>query len=370
MAFTGRTPGGKPQEGVRALSRRSFVNPHNGSRPGSMPGLTSGDRWTGQRSHLGGVPAECERRVEYRRYTHSHARRRVPATRSAWASFSVRPSPFRPPSKPDPGRKPAILPLRLLRRLSPWCTKSSSTTVLARRKNRIADLQRSGMEIVFGDPEDRPCELLPPEAFPAPEDIRPDPEVRRRGGTSDEETGRNSRAVYWRFFSSCAGWPCPPTPGEFYDAIREENPNRRQRTVLRTWFPRGHQQPKFSGVGSRKRIRGPCSWPAIHRVGYRRNALNHYLNGFAKRRNPRFVDPGSAPSSRAGQDAAPHDFRDDRRRARRNRPRRSEMAPRRRKRCSQRGGCIGRAPTSTSFCRPTAVSLLWTRDGTPGSRTQ
>ena len=44
------------------------------------------------------------------------------------------------------------------------------------------------MEIVFGDPEARPCDLLPPEAFPAPEDIRPDPGVRRRGGTSDEDT--------------------------------------------------------------------------------------------------------------------------------------------------------------------------------------
>ena len=31
------------------------------------------------------------------------------------------------------------------------------------------------------------------------------------------------------------------------------------------------------------------TWPmlvaAIHRIGYRRNALNHYLNGFARRRN-------------------------------------------------------------------------------------
>ena len=150
-------------------------------------------------------------------------------------------------------------------------------------ENRIADLQRSGMEIVFGDPEDRPCDLLPPEAFPAPEDIRPDPGVRRRGGTSDEETGRNSRAVYWRFFSSCAGWPCPPTPGEFYDAIREENPNRRQRTVLRTWFREATNSQILWGW-----IEEAYTWPmlvaAIHRVGYRRNALNHYLNGFAKRR--------------------------------------------------------------------------------------
>ncbi len=127
-------------------------------------------------------------------------------------------------------------------------------------ENRIADLRRSGMEIVFGDPEDRPCDLLPPEAFSAPEDIRPDPEVRRRGGTSDEETGRNSRAVYWRFFSSCAGWPCPPHPGS--STMRSA---KRTRTGASgpSCVPGFARPPtaKFSGAGSRKRIRGPCSWP-------------------------------------------------------------------------------------------------------------
>ena len=57
---------------------------------------------------------------------------------------------------------------------------------------RIADLRRSGVEIVFGDPEDQPCAPLPPEAFPGPEDVRPDPGVRRRGGTSDEDSRSSS----------------------------------------------------------------------------------------------------------------------------------------------------------------------------------
>ena len=151
-------------------------------------------------------------------------------------------------------------------------------------EERIAELRRSGMEVVFGDPEDRPCDLLPPEAFPTPEDVRPDPGLRRRGGTPDEETGPNSHAVYWRFFSSCAGWPVPPTPREFYDAIREENPSRRQRAVLRTWFREATNSEILWGW-----IEEAYTWPmlvaAVHRIGYHRNALNHYLNGFARQRN-------------------------------------------------------------------------------------
>ena len=151
-------------------------------------------------------------------------------------------------------------------------------------QRHVAALRDSGMEVVFGDPEDRPCELLPPEAFPTPEETRPDPELRRRGGTPDEETGPDCRAVYWRFFSSCAGWPHPPTPREFHDAIRDENPSRRQRAVLRTWFREATNSEILWGW-----IEEAYTWPmlvaAIHRIGYRRNALNHYLNGFARRRN-------------------------------------------------------------------------------------
>ena len=108
-------------------------------------------------------------------------------------------------------------------------------------EERIAELRRSGMEVVFGDPEDRLCDLLPPEAFPTPEDVRPDPGLRRRGGTPDEETGPDSHAVYWRFFSSCAGWPVPPTPRGFYDAIREENPCPAPASRPAHLVPRSHE---------------------------------------------------------------------------------------------------------------------------------
>ena len=148
-------------------------------------------------------------------------------------------------------------------------------------KERITELRRSGLEVVFGRPEDQPCDLLPPEAFPVPEDVRPDPELRRRGGVPDDETGPDSRTVYWRFFSSCAGWPRPPTPREFYTAIREENPDRRQRAVLRIWLREATNSEILRGW-----IEEAYTWPmlvaAIHRIGYHRNDLNCYLNGFAR----------------------------------------------------------------------------------------
>ena len=144
----------------------------------------------------------------------------------------------------------------------------------------IAALRRTGLEVVFGDPENRPCELLPPEAFPGPDEIKPDTDLRRQGGVPDEETGPNSHAVYWRFFSSCAGWPQPPTPQEFYLAIRARNPGRRQRAILATWFQEATNSEILWGW-----IEEAYTWPlivaAVHRVGYHRNALNRYLNGFS-----------------------------------------------------------------------------------------
>lgn len=148
-------------------------------------------------------------------------------------------------------------------------------------EERIAEVRRSGLEVIYGEPQDRPCDLLPPEAFPTPADIRPDAALRRQGGVPDEETGPDCHVVYWRFFSSCAGWPRPPTPREFYEAIREENPDRRQRAVLRTWFREATNREILRGW-----IEEAYTWPmlvaAIHRIGYRRNRLSHYLNGFAK----------------------------------------------------------------------------------------
>ena len=91
-----------------------------------------------------------------------------------------------------------ILPLQRLGRIPAWRAKAHEIVEHygSREEQRhIATLRDFGMEAIFGDPEDRPCELLPPEAFPTPEEVRPEPELRRGGGTPDEETGPDCRTV-------------------------------------------------------------------------------------------------------------------------------------------------------------------------------
>lgn len=150
------------------------------------------------------------------------------------------------------------------------------------RDDPVAALRRAVMEVVFGAPEDQPCELLPASAFPTPADMRPVPRWRRAGGVPDGEIGPNSRTVNSRLFSSCAGWVDPPTSGEFYAAIRAETPAPRQRAILRTWFREATNSEVLWGW-IEEAYTLPELVAAIHRIGYRRNALNHYLNGFARR---------------------------------------------------------------------------------------
>ena len=124
-------------------------------------------------------------------------------------------------------------------------------------KERITELRRSGLEVVFGRPEDQPCDLLPPETFPVPEDVRPDPELRRRGGVPDDETGPDSRTVYWRFFSSAPDGPGPPPLGSSTRRF-----GKRIRTAgSEPSCASGSARPrtaKSSGAGSRKPTPGPC----------------------------------------------------------------------------------------------------------------
>ena len=80
----------------------------------------------------------------------------------------------------------------------------------------------------------RQCPLRPPEAFsadPAP----PEALERLCPGTDPAETGRRARAVAARIGSSCAGWAKPPTPAEFYDAVRAEEPSERQKALVLMW---------------------------------------------------------------------------------------------------------------------------------------
>lgn len=125
-----------------------------------------------------------------------------------------------------------------------------------------------------------PCALLPPQAFVDSDTPPPDRELRRRWGAGDEETGPHSRAVTWRFFSSCAGWGVPPTAMELYAAIRAAAPTPRQRTVVSTWLLEATYSELLQAW-----IEEAYTWrelvAAAHLVGFDGNGVCRWLNTFA-----------------------------------------------------------------------------------------
>ncbi len=78
------------------------------------------------------------------------------------------------------------------------------------------------------------CALRPPEAFSA-EPAPPEALERLCPGIDPAQTGRHARAVAGRIGSSCAGWERPPTPAEFYEAVRAERPSERQKAIVLMW---------------------------------------------------------------------------------------------------------------------------------------
>lgn len=80
-------------------------------------------------------------------------------------------------------------------------------------------------------PYRKPPRLRRPEVFA---DIEPTAEETQRlsRARGPEETGRNSITVELRLARSCAGWSERPKSWEFYDAVRADEPDERQRTIL------------------------------------------------------------------------------------------------------------------------------------------
>ena len=77
--------------------------------------------------------------------------------------------------------------------------------------------------------------LAPPQTFI---DSRGSARVRADCGivVPPDEVGPNSRTVARRIASACAGWRKPPTPREFFDAVRAERPSPRQAGIITMWL--------------------------------------------------------------------------------------------------------------------------------------
>ena len=159
----------------------------------------------------------------------------------------------------------------------PVCVSARQAVSEPKRKNKK-------IAVTYGDPwETEPCDLLPPNEFHAADESPTDRlMLRSRFGVPDENTGPNSSAVRSRFISCTAGWPTPPTSSEFFLALQAEDPSSRQKAVVRAWLAEATYQEIILAW-----LEEAYSWQdlvaAVHRVGYRHNGLNRYLNQFAKR---------------------------------------------------------------------------------------
>lgn len=121
--------------------------------------------------------------------------------------------------------------------------------------------------------------LRQPEAFPDTE-ASPDETRRLSRGRGAEETGRNSITVKMRLAGSCAGWPRRPKSSEFYDAVRAEALNSRQRAILYV-FAQEAEWYELIGAWAEGAYTLRQLVAALHRAGHSHCRAARRLNGWA-----------------------------------------------------------------------------------------
>ena len=125
----------------------------------------------------------------------------------------------------------------------------------------------------------RPPTLRKPELFADAEPTEDEAQrlSRARGA---QETGRNSITVKLRLARSCAGWGERPKSWEFYDAVRAEKPDERQRTILHVFAQEAEWYELISAWAERAyTLRQLVA--ALHRAGHARCRAARALNRWA-----------------------------------------------------------------------------------------
>ena len=121
--------------------------------------------------------------------------------------------------------------------------------------------------------------LRPPEVF---RDDEPSASEARRLalGRAPEETGPHSLTVKLRLARSCAGWPQRPASTEFYDAIRADEPDARQRTILYVFAQEAEWHELITAWAERAYTLRELA-AALHRAGHGRCRAARVLNRWA-----------------------------------------------------------------------------------------
>ena len=90
----------------------------------------------------------------------------------------------------------------------------------------------------------------------------------------------NSSVIAGHQTSTCAGWRVRPTPKEFYDAIRAEQPSKRERVILRQWTQEAQPQEVLLAFAEDAYTMRELV-TALHRAGLNTCRLARVINGFA-----------------------------------------------------------------------------------------
>ena len=101
-------------------------------------------------------------------------------------------------------------------------------------------------------------------------------------GTTRSGSVRESETVFHRISSSCAGWKQPPTTGEFYEAIRADEPDQRQRAMISMWIQEAtNDEILLAWAEEVYTVRELVA--AIHKTGHDYSDLNVEINRLAVR---------------------------------------------------------------------------------------
>ena len=142
-------------------------------------------------------------------------------------------------------------------------------------------------------PTARPyTDLYPPECF-CERRVSPKKQEGIRPGCGPDTMREKSLAIGMHQASTCAGWAERPTPAEFYEAIRAEEPTERQVNMLSQWVEEARWETIFHAW-----VEEVYTWrqlaTALHRAGLHHSRWSRTLNGWAEQ------PPGTASVAAPG----------------------------------------------------------------------
>ena len=97
-------------------------------------------------------------------------------------------------------------------------------------------------------------------------------------GTVEGDRGPESSAIRSLLAGACAGWEQPPESAEFYNAMRAEQPSRRQRAIAGVLIAEGTPNDVLLAY-----LQGAFTWRQLARMMHRRRLYSGQLARYVNR---------------------------------------------------------------------------------------